>query len=221
MITTRIKRVNKTVIAGALTLTLAGAQLQGMAVSADTTLPTRTHAASLQQHPASFSTLIKQVKPAVVSIATTGNSAMPNGMRQFEFNMPEFPEGSPFGDFFQRFFDSMPESPEGGQGYEAKGAGSGFIISADGYIVTNHHVIDDTSKVEVVLDDGTRYDATVRGIDSKTDLALLKIESDQPLRYVEFGDSDNAEIGDWVVAVGNQFGLGGSAGTRYPGRSVR
>ena len=211
MNTSKTSRVSKTAAAGVLSLVLAGAQLQGVAFASETALPTRTHAASLQQHPGSFSALIKQVKPAVVSIATTGNGAMPNGMQQFQFGMPELPEGSPFGEFFQRFFDSMPRSPEGGQQFEMKGAGSGFIISAEGLIVTNHHVIDDTSKIEVVMNDGTRYDAIVKGVDSKTDLALLKIEPGQPLPYVAFGDSDSAEIGDWVVAVGNQFGLGGSA----------
>jgi serine protease Do len=211
MNTNKTKRLSKTAIAGALSLVLIGAQMPGLSVASEATLPTRTHAGTLQQHPGSFSALIKQVKPAVVNIATSGNNAMPNGMRQFEFQMPELPQGSPFGDFFQHFFDNMPQSPEGGQGFETKGAGSGFIISADGYIVTNHHVIDDASEIEVVMDDGSRFDATVKGIDSKTDLALLKIESDKPLPYVSFGDSDSADVGDWVVAVGNQFGLGGSA----------
>lgn len=205
------KRLSKTVIASALSLVLVGAQLPGLSVASEAMLPTRTHAASMQQQPGSFSELIKRVKPAVVNIATTGNSAMANSMQQFEFSMPELPEGSPFGEFFQHFFDNMPQSPQDGQGFEMKGAGSGFIISADGYIVTNHHVIDDAREIEVVMDDGRRYQASVEGVDAKTDLALLKIESDQPLLYVAFGDSDNAEIGDWVVAVGNQFGLGGSA----------
>ena len=205
------RRLNKTAIAAALSVALFGTQLPGMAVASETALPTRTQAASLQQHPGSFSELIKRVKPAVVSVATTGNSSMSNGMKQFEFNMPDLPEGSPFGDFFRHFFDNMPQSPDGGQGFETKGAGSGFIISEDGYVVTNHHVIDDVSKIEVVMNDGTRFDAKVKGIDSKTDLALLKIDSDEPLPFVAFGDSDNADVGDWVVAVGNQFGLGGSA----------
>ncbi len=211
MNTHNTKRLNKTAIAGLLSLVLAGSQLPALSVAAEAAPPIDTQAQSWQQRPGSFSALIKQVKPAVVNIATTGNGAMPNGMQQFEFNMPELPEGSPFGDFFRHFFENMPQSPQGGQGFEVKGAGSGFIISEDGYIVTNHHVIDDASKIEVVMNDGTRYEAAVKGIDSKTDIALLKIESDEPLPYVAFGDSDSAEIGDWVVAVGNQFGLGGSA----------
>jgi len=210
MNTNKTKRLSKTAIAGALSIVLIGAQLQGMTMAAEAALPTRTHAASLQQHPGSFSELIKRVRPAVVSVATTGNGSMPNGMQQFQFNMPDLPEGSPFGEFFQHFFDNMPQSPEGDQRYETRGAGSGFIISDDGYIVTNHHVIDDADKIEVIMNDGTRFKAAVKGIDSKTDLALLKIESDETLPYVAFGDSDNADVGDWVVAVGNQFGLGGS-----------
>ena len=194
-----------------LALMLAGAQLPAVAAASETAVPTRTDAASWQQRPGSFSALIKEVKPAVVNIATTGGSAMPGGMQGFEFNMPELPEGSPFGDFFRHFFENMPQSPQGGEGFEVRGAGSGFIISEDGYIVTNHHVIDDADKIEAVMNDGTRYVATVKGIDSKTDIALLKIDADEPLPYVSFGDSDAAEIGDWVVAVGNQFGLGGSA----------
>ena len=211
MKTIQTKRLSKTAIAAALSIALFGGQLPGLSVASTSTLPARTHTASWQQHPGSFSDLIKQVKPAVVNIATTGGSSMPNGMQQFEFNMPDLPEGSPFGKFFEHYFDNMPEYPQGDKHHQVKGAGSGFIISADGYIVTNHHVIDDADKVEVVLDDGTRFDATVKGIDSKTDLALLKIEADDPLPHVAFGDSDTADVGDWVVAVGNQFGLGGSA----------
>ena len=211
MNTSKTNRLRKTAIAAALSVVLIGAQLQGISTASEATLPTRAHAGSLQQHPGSFSELIKQVEPAVVSITTTGNGTKPRGMQQFEFNMPEFPEGSPFGEFFQHFFDNMPQSPESGQGFEIKGAGSGFIISADGYIVTNHHVIDDASEIEVIMNDGDRFTAKVKGVDSKTDLALLKIESDKPLPYVNFGDSDSADVGDWVVAVGNQFGLGGSA----------
>ena len=211
MNTNNTTRLNKTAIAGLLSLALAGAQLPGLSVASEATSPVDAKAQSWQQRPGSFSALIKQVKPAVVNIATTGNGAMPSAMQQFEFDMPELPEGSPFGDFFRHFFENRPLSPHGGQGFEVKGAGSGFMISEDGYIVTNHHVIDDADKIEVVMNDGTRYEAVVKGIDSKTDIALLKIESDEPLPYVAFGDSDNAEIGDWVVAVGNQFGLGGSA----------
>jgi serine protease Do len=209
--TGKANRMTRTAVAGALAIVLAGSQLPGISAASNATLPTRTHDVSLQQHPGSFSALIKRVKPAVVNIATTGSSAMPNGMQQFEFNMPELPEGSPFGEFFQHFFDRMPQSPQGGHGFAVKGAGSGFVISEDGYIVTNHHVIDGADKIEAVMNDGTRYDAVVKGVDSKTDIALLKIESDEPLPFVGFGDSDVAEIGDWVVAVGNQFGLGGSA----------
>ena len=88
--------------------------------------------------------------------------------------------------------------------------GSGFIISEDGYVVTNNHVIEHAEEIDVVLQDGTRYSAVVQGRDPKTDLALLKVEADQDLPYVELGSSQAAEVGDWVLAVGNPFGLGGT-----------
>ncbi len=93
---------------------------------------------------------------------------------------------------------------------KAQGVGSGFVISPDGHIVTNHHVISEADEVHVVLNDGRRLSAQVRGTDPKTDLALLKVETDEPLPYVAFGDSDAAKAGDWVLAIGNPFGLGGS-----------
>ena len=205
------KRLGKTAIAGALSLVLAGAQIPGLSVASEAAQPAETEAVSWQQHPGSFSDLIKRVKPAVVNITTTGHASMQNGKQQFQYNMPELPEGSPFNEFFKKYFDRMPQSPEGEHHFKTKGAGSGFIISADGYIVTNHHVIDGASEIEVVMNESTRYTATVKGVDPKTDLALLKIKSDTPLPYVDFGNSDSADVGDWVVAVGNQFGLGGSA----------
>lgn len=88
--------------------------------------------------------------------------------------------------------------------------GSGFIIDPDGYVVTNNHVIDGADEITVILEGGDRLEAKVVGRDAKTDLALLKIDADEPLPYVSFGDSDAARVGDWVVAVGNPFGLGGS-----------
>jgi len=95
-------------------------------------------------------------------------------------------------------------------GCRNKGAGSGFIISADGYVVTNNHVVDHANEIEIVLHNGERYKAEIKGRDPKTDLALLKVETDESLPFVELGDSDSARVGEWVVAVGNPFGLGGT-----------
>jgi len=132
---------------------------------------------------------------------------------------------SPFDEMLRRFFEQQgqndpfqQENPGGGGGNEGGSVkrialGSGFIIDADGHIVTNNHVVGDASKVEVTLQDGDKYTAKIIGRDLRTDLAVLKIDAGKPLPYVSFGDSDAAQIGDWVVAVGNPFGLGGSVTT--------
>lgn len=151
----------------------------------------------------SFADLVEKVKPAVVNIATTEKPA-----RQAN-RLPQspFPPGSPLEEFFRQFGEQQQQQRERGPQHAL---GSGFIIDASGYVVTNNHVVDGADKIVVTLEDGRELPATVRGRDAKTDLALLKIESKTPLPYVAFGDSDKARIGDWVVAVGNPFGLGGS-----------
>ncbi|HWA47759.1 MAG TPA: Do family serine endopeptidase, partial [Dongiaceae bacterium] len=120
-----------------------------------------------------------------------------------------FPEGSPFEQFFKPFMDQqrqeMQKHPR-----KVTSLGSGFIIDASGYVVTNNHVIDDAKNIEVTLTDGTEYPAKLIGADPKTDLALLKVEAKTELPHVSFGDSDKMRIGDWVMAVGNPFGLGGT-----------
>ena len=132
-----------------------------------------------------------------------------------ETRMPEmpfnFPEGSPFEKFFKQFRDRMGE-PESGkpQPHMATGLGSGFIVDPSGYVVTNNHVVDGPSDVKVRLDDDSVYPAKIVGTDAQTDLALLKIDAKRLLPAVDFGDSDKAEVGDWVMAVGNPFGLGGT-----------
>lgn len=149
----------------------------------------------------SFADLVETVKPAVVNIATTEKAT-----RQAQ-RLPQspFPPGSPFEEFFRQFGEQQ-QRKSGPQ----HALGSGFIIDPAGYVVTNNHVVDGADKIVVTLEDGRELPAIVKGRDAKTDLALLKIESKAPLPYVAFGDSDRARIGDWVVAVGNPFGLGGS-----------
>jgi serine protease Do len=161
--------------------------------------------ASVRIAPPSFSALIEAVQPAVVSIASshTMNQRTMNRMPRFEF-----PQGSPFQKFFEDQFKG--QFPEGTPDSEMRAMGSGFIVDPDGYIVTNNHVIDGAGEITVILQDGTRHTATLEGRDPKTDLALLKIEAAEELPYVRFGDSERARVGDWVVAVGNPFGLGGS-----------
>lgn len=147
--------------------------------------------------PASFAGLAKQMSPTVVNIKVTKARPVSGGLWS--------PRGNhPFGEFFERFFKNMPQrQPQ----FRQQGSGSGVIISPDGFIVTNDHVIDGADTVAVTLADQQAYEAKVVGRDPKTDLAVLKIESKQTLPTAELGDSDQLNVGDWVVAIGNPFGL--------------
>ncbi|AKR56300.1 HtrA protease/chaperone protein [Devosia sp. H5989] len=155
------------------------------------------------QGPASVSALAKQLSPAVVNIGTSRH--VPGGQG---VPFPQGPDGSQLDDMLDHL------NPNDGQGpdaeLEAESLGSGFIIKPEGLIVTNNHVIDGAEEIQVFLTDGTRLPARVVGTDSKTDLAVLKVDAGRDLPFVEFGDSDTAEVGDWVMAIGNPFGLGGS-----------
>ncbi|MFN4277773.1 MAG: DegQ family serine endoprotease [Ferrovibrio sp.] len=194
------KRTLAAVLLASTILSGGGGYLAARALAAnDAALP----AAPVEQLAVkpSFADLVEKVKPAVVNIATTEKAT-----RQAQ-RLPQspFPPGSPFEEFFRQFGEQQ-QRRSGSQ----HALGSGFIIDPAGYVVTNNHVVDGAEKIVVTLDDGREFPATVKGRDPKTDLALLKIEAKTPLPYVAFGDSDRARIGDWVVAVGNPFGLGGS-----------
>jgi serine protease Do len=150
----------------------------------------------------SFANLVTAVKPAVVNISTT------QVVKTSKF---ELPENSPLGDMLQQFLGPEWQKQLQQQSQQPSHAlGSGFIIDPAGYIVTNNHVIDDASDIQVTLSDGSTVAARVIGRDSKTDVALLKIPASHPLPYLAFGDSHKAHVGDWVIAVGNPFGLGGT-----------
>ncbi len=166
----------------------------------------------VQYGPPSFADLAERVEPAVVSITVSGKTDVAAKMNGQQHQRPQFPEGSPFGEFFEQFRNRAPGMPGGDNSAqrEFQGVGSGFIISPDGYVVTNNHVVEHATEIGVILQDGTRYEATIKGRDPKTDLALLKVNTDESLPYVELGDSDSARVGEWVVAVGNPFGLGGT-----------
>lgn len=148
----------------------------------------------------SFSELVEDHSSSVVNISTT--SVVKRGIFP---NMPRSPfgENDPFEEFFKKFFGESPQ-----QEFRRRGLGSGFIISEDGYIVTNNHVVDKAEDIQAILEDGKKYKAEIVGKDAKTDIALLKIEPEQKLHAVELGNSDNLRIGDWVMAIGNPFGLG-------------
>lgn len=156
-----------------------------------------------------FAPLVARVKPAVVQISTVSRGTTSEGDSGEQLQQsPDMPDlQGPFGDMLRRYFGQQ------GRGLrmpEQRAEGSGFIIDPDGYIVTNNHVVDGARRVSVTLMDGDKYTAKVVGRDDKTDLALVKIEAGHALPYVAFGDSDSAHEGDWVLAVGNPYGLGGT-----------
>lgn len=164
--------------------------------------------------PRSFAGIVEQVSPAVISIQVTGRVETAQGQGPSLDEMPD-----EMREFFEKFFgDRMPPGmpgqpgPEGGpqQGPEFQGAGSGFIVDAEGYAVTNDHVVGQADEIKVALKDGEVLDAEMVGRDEKTDLALIKIKTDKKLPHVNWGTSDDVRVGDWVVTVGNPFGLGHS-----------
>ncbi len=156
--------------------------------------------ARAQTAPESFAELADKISPSVVNITTSSMVASPAE------GSPMVPEGSPFEDFFKEF-----QNPNGGGGDEprrSEALGSGFVISEDGYIVTNNHVIEGADEIKIEFFSGKRLDAKLVGTDTKTDIALLKVESPDPLPFVSFGNSDLMRVGDWVVAMGNPLGQG-------------
>lgn len=163
--------------------------------------------------PAGFSEVIERVSPAVVSIVVRGKAEKLSAE-----GVPQMPEGMQ--EYLERFFgdDMMKRFGERDRGDNRRwrpmpqrpqmGAGSGFIIDEDGFVVTNHHVVSEASSIKVVLKDGKEYDAKLVGGDKLTDLALLKIDAEKDLPYVTFSKDGKTKVGDWVVTVGNPFGLG-------------
>jgi serine protease Do len=149
--------------------------------------------------PDSFADLANRLLPTVVNIATTQTVKQGSA----ELAMPDLPPDSPLKELFKDYLDKNKNAP-----HHVTSLGSGFIIDASGIIVTNNHVIDDADDITVTLNDGTSLPAKLIGRDEKTDLALVKVTSAKPLPVAHFGDSDRARVGDWVIAIGNPFGLG-------------
>jgi serine protease Do len=160
--------------------------------------------------PDSFADLAEQITGAVVNISAS-TTVETRGR-----TLPQLPPGTPFEDLFEEFFNRRGQGGQGGQGGDtprqrrSNSLGSGFVIDPSGIVVTNNHVIGDANDVSVIFSDGTSLKAEIVGKDSKTDLAVLRVKPDKPLKAVSFGDSDKIRPGDWVVAIGNPFGLGGS-----------
>ena len=164
---------------------------------------------AVAQHPASFADVVAKVKPAVISVRVKMDAAADAGPMEQNGGEDVTPlnPGSPMYKFFRHF--SPEEMPGMRQRPEMSGEGSGFFITADGYAVTNYHVVDHAKSVQVTTDEGASYAAKVIGTDEKTDLALIKVDGKGDFPFVKFADRA-PRVGDWVVAVGNPFGLGGT-----------
>ncbi len=180
----------------ALFTLLLGGSLSSPALAKDNGLQ------SLRESGQAFREVAKQVSPAVVYIQVE---------KEIESSQMSNPfGGTPFGEeFFRRFFGEPPRQgqPKQGPKRRSSGQGSGFIISADGYIMTNNHVVGDADKVTVQMLDGREYTAEIIGTDAPTDVALIKIDAEEKLPFLKLGNSDRLEVGDWVLAFGNPFGL--------------
>ena len=158
--------------------------------------------------PSSFAPLAKKLLPTVVNISTTQEKKI---AKRVPRNMQNpFPPGSPFEDFFDEFLKNGPGAVGSERPQKTRSLGSGFIIDPSGLIVTNNHVIANAKEIEVTLHDDRTFKADILGVDKKTDIALLKIETHEPLPFVPWGNSDEMEVGDWIIVVGNPFGLGGT-----------
>ena len=206
-----IARSKRLLLAGVAAAFLAGGALNHMPLPAfaEETQPTSV-VTPFGAAPVTFADVVDRVKDAVVSIYVTnaGGSTGVEGLDAF----PELPDDHPLNEFFKRF-----KKGEGGQGGEsmpaprpAQAQGSGFIISEDGYIVTNNHVVDGAKSVQIALDDDEKYEADVIGTDPRTDLALLKVKGGKTFSHIVHFSEQDPRVGDWVIAVGNPFGLGGT-----------
>jgi len=191
--------------------TLRAAVIAISAVLATPVLPTLAPPAFARGAPDSFADLAERLLPAVVNISSSQLVTAHGGQGP---DFPVFPPGSPFEQFFKDFMER--NRPHGGGDQQptpprrAQSLGSGFIIDPSGIVVTNNHVIDGADEITVILHDNTSLKATLIGRDERSDIAVLQVHADHPLPSINFGDSDKERVGDWVLAIGNPFGLGGS-----------
>src|SRR5918997_1617356 len=224
-VSTLSKRRKAWLGAAALTALVAGGAIESGIVAPS--LPARAEMLSLDkpiQAAPSFGDVVERVKPAVVSVRVKAQNVADRGERM-QFGMPDLGEDHPLSEFFRRFRGDEErgsrreerrwapgeerEQPRPGPRRFGQSQGSGFFISADGFVVTNNHVVDNAGSVEIVMDDGRTFNARVIGTDPKTDLALLKVDEGGDFPHVRLA-TEKPRIGDWVVAIGNPFGLGGT-----------
>jgi serine protease Do len=176
-----------------------------------------TAAVQARSAPESFADLAERVLPSVVNISTTQNVQAAadrtpgrGGRSAPQEGMPQFPPGSPFEELFRDFFDRQQRGQGNRPARPVTSLGSGFIIDPSGIVITNNHVVADADEVKVILQNDQEFTAKILGRDPKTDVAVLKIESKTPLPAVKWADSTKARIGEWVMAIGNPLGLGGT-----------
>src|SRR6478735_4341350 len=166
--------------------------------------------------PDGIADIAEKVIDAVVNISTSQTVEAKGGGGDGGGAMPQLPPGSPFDDFFKNRRGGPGGNSKGGdrggelQPRKTNSLGSGFIVDTAGIVVTNNHVIADADEINIILNDGTKIKAELVGVDKKTDLAVLKFKPVKPLIAVKFGDSDKLRLGEWVIAIGNPFSLGGS-----------
>ena len=169
---------------------------------------------ALARGPDGIADVAEKVIDAVVNISTS-QTIEAKGGGEGRGAMPQLPPGSPFEEFFDDFFKNRhggPGGPKGGdlQPHKTNSLGSGFIVDTSGIVVTNNHVIADADEISIIMNDGSKFKAELVGVDKKTDLAVLKFKPTKPLVAVKFGDSDKLRLGEWVIAIGNPFSLGGT-----------
>src|SRR5271163_598679 len=170
---------------------------------------------ALARGPDGIADVAEKVIDAVVNISTSQTVEAKGGPSgDSRGAMPKLPPGSPFEEFFDDFFKNHRGAPGGGGGdlqpHKTTSLGSGFIVDTSGIVVTNNHVIADADEITVIMNDGSKFKAELVGVDKKTDLAVLKFKPTKPLVAVKFGDSDKLRLGEWVIAIGNPFSLGGT-----------
>src|ERR1700684_1703567 len=168
---------------------------------------------AMARGPEGIADVAEKVIDAVVNISTS-QTVEAKGGGDGRGTMPQLPPGSPFEEFFDDFFKNRHGGPgsKGGdlQPHKTNSLGSGFIVATSGIVVTNNHVIADADEISIIMNDGSKFKAELVGVDKKTDLAVLKFKPTKPLVAVKFGDSDKLRLGEWVIAIGNPFSLGGT-----------